>query len=283
MSPASSLPTAPTEQSEDQDTIAARVRRPAASSRTSLFDRVPWLSARTLLFAVVIVIGLFYAYTEDSYTLFLADTVLVYAIAAIGQEWLIGRAGQVSIGGGALIWIGAFTVAKTNGTVWSNFPIPLILCAVVGAVVGLVIGLPALRLRGVYLLLITLALNFVAQFAGYESQKNSASGIHRAADPVRILHHRRPGPDLPDHPGDHAVHRGRARQRVPGRAGTGVDGDPGRRDRCGHDGHPDRPLEADRVRRQLGDHRGGRWPADVHRRDRSRTSPSPSGWRSTCW
>jgi branched-chain amino acid transport system permease protein len=143
--------------------------------------RVP---LRVVLYVLILLVGIYYAYSEGSYDLFLADTVLVYAIAAIGQEWLIGRAGQVSVGGAALIWFGAFTVAKTNGTFWSNFPIPLILCALVGGAVGLIIGLPALRLRGVYLLLITLALNFLAQFAGYESEKNSPSGF--TAPPIRF-------------------------------------------------------------------------------------------------
>jgi branched-chain amino acid transport system permease protein len=170
---------------------------PAIASQTSSrLDRVKRLPLRPILYVTILLVGIYYAYSQGSYNLFLADTVLVYAIAAIGQEWLIGRAGQVSVGGGALIWIGAFTVAKTNNTVWSNFPIPLILCAIVGAAVGLVIGLPALRLRGVYLLLITLALNFLAQFAGYESQTNSASGFPAPAirfgsyvvsDPARIF------------------------------------------------------------------------------------------------
>jgi branched-chain amino acid transport system permease protein len=177
MSRASSPPTGQTDRIEGPDPADAGVASAAGSTSPSALGRIRRLPLRPLLFAVIILLGLLYAYNEGSYTLFLADTVLVYAIAAMGQEWLIGRAGQVSVGGGALIWIGAFTVAKTRNTLWSNFPIPLILCAVVGALVGLVIGLPALRLRGVYLLLITLALNFLAQFAGYESQKNSASGF----------------------------------------------------------------------------------------------------------
>ena len=69
---------------------------------------------------------------NNSYNLFLASTVVVYAIAAIGQDWLIGRAGQVSIGGAAFMGIGAFTTVATTNTPFGHFPIPLIIAACPG-------------------------------------------------------------------------------------------------------------------------------------------------------
>jgi len=112
----------------------------------------------------------------DSYNLFIAATVVVYATAAMGQEILIGRAGQVSIGGAALMALGAYVVTQTDGRWYSAFPIPLLLAAIVGAVVGLITGLPALRLRGLYLLLTTLALHYLVQFGGYELAHKNPSG-----------------------------------------------------------------------------------------------------------
>jgi branched-chain amino acid transport system permease protein len=127
------------------------------------------------LLAIAVCLWLFAG--NNSYNLFLASTVVVYAIAAIGQDWLIGRAGQVSIGGAAFMGIGAFTTVATTNTPFGHFPIPLIIAALSGAIVGVVVGLPASRLGGLYLVLTTLALQFVFGFVAQEYQGSRLGGI----------------------------------------------------------------------------------------------------------
>jgi branched-chain amino acid transport system permease protein len=141
--------------------------------------RVAGLPGRpvTYLYLLAIAVCLWLFAGNNSYNLFLASTVVVYAIAAIGQDWLIGRAGQVSIGGAAFMGIGAFTTVATTNTPFGHFPIPLIIAALSGAIVGVVVGLPASRLGGLYLVLTTLALQFVFGFVAQEYQGSRLGGI----------------------------------------------------------------------------------------------------------
>jgi branched-chain amino acid transport system permease protein len=137
------------------------------------------------LYVLAIAVCLWLFTGNNSYELFLASTVVVYAIAAIGQDWLIGRAGQVSIGGAAFMGIGAFTTVATTNTPFGHFPIPLIIAALSGAIVGVVVGLPASRLGGLYLVLTTLALQFVFGFVAQEYQGSRLGGI--AAPPLSLF------------------------------------------------------------------------------------------------
>lgn len=79
------------------------------------------------------------------------------AVAALGLNLLTGYNGQISVGHGAIYGTGAYTAALliTNWR-WS-FPAAIAAAAVVCFVVGVVIGLPALRIKGLYLALVTLA------------------------------------------------------------------------------------------------------------------------------
>ncbi len=80
------------------------------------------------------------------------------SIVLLGLSFLTGSSGQISIGNGAFMGVGAFTVA-----IWANHhattPIAmvLVLAVVAGGLVGLLLGLPATRLRGPYLAGMTLA------------------------------------------------------------------------------------------------------------------------------
>ena len=91
----------------------------------------------------------------------IGQSCAVFAVAAVGQSILMGSAGQVALSGGAFMAIGAFTTGLLSGTALEPFPVPLIVCAVVGWVIGLIFGLPGLRFRGLYLLLASLALQFM--------------------------------------------------------------------------------------------------------------------------
>jgi ABC-type branched-subunit amino acid transport system permease subunit len=83
--------------------------------------------------------------------------VLVYAIVGVSLTVLIGYAGQISLGHWALVGVGAFSA----GDLFDHAPVPFWLvfpCVVIiGMVVALAIGLPALRIRGPYLAVVTLA------------------------------------------------------------------------------------------------------------------------------
>jgi branched-chain amino acid transport system permease protein len=84
--------------------------------------------------------------------------VVVYAIAILGLALLIGFNGQISLGHGAFYAIGAYTSAilmtSWNVPYWLTLPASAVVCAIV----GFLVGLPALRLGGLYLALTTFAL-----------------------------------------------------------------------------------------------------------------------------
>src|SRR5580693_4202386 len=92
------------------------------------------------------------------YHLFQLTMVVVYAIAILGLALLTGFNGQISLGHGAFYAIGAYTTAILmtvwNVPYWLTLPISAIVCACV----GFLVGLPALRLGGLYLALTTFAL-----------------------------------------------------------------------------------------------------------------------------
>ena len=94
----------------------------------------------------------------SNYHVFQASMVLSYAIALVGVNILIGYSGQISLGHGAFLAIGAYTSAilmdKMNIPYWMTIPIAAFICLVV----GFLFGLPALRLEGHYLALATFAL-----------------------------------------------------------------------------------------------------------------------------
>jgi branched-chain amino acid transport system permease protein len=97
-------------------------------------------------------------------------------VSAIGLNLLTGYAGQASIGSAAFLALGGYTVVLLGpGT---PFPIVFLVAIGVSAAVGLAIGLPSLRLRGLYLIFSTLALHFVVSFAvnEYDTQTNALAG-----------------------------------------------------------------------------------------------------------
>src|SRR5262249_353977 len=92
------------------------------------------------------------------------------AIAALGLNLLTGYTGQPSLGTAGFIAIGAFASSylgrpdDLGGLQW-NFWAYTAVAVVIGALIGFVVGLPALRLRGIYLSIATLAIVFVTVYA----------------------------------------------------------------------------------------------------------------------
>jgi branched-chain amino acid transport system permease protein len=88
-------------------------------------------------------------------------TVGAYFIAILGLDVLTGHSGQISLGHGAFMAVGAYTTAilMANHGVRDLWTIPI--AAVVAGVIGLLAGVPALRLSGLYLALATFGIAVV--------------------------------------------------------------------------------------------------------------------------
>lgn len=96
-------------------------------------------------------------FVVNNYWLGIANTIGIAVVGAVGLNILVGFTGQISLGQGGFLAVGAFTSAILAGR--AGFPVPLsMLCAVgVTAAIGAFFGLPALRLKGLYLAIATLA------------------------------------------------------------------------------------------------------------------------------
>jgi branched-chain amino acid transport system permease protein len=105
--------------------------------------------------------------------------VLIYGIAGLGLMLLAGFTGLFSIGHAAFLGVGAYVEAVLiNQGV--PFPLALAAAAALSAAVGVIVGLPALRVKGIYLGIATLAFGFIVAevFARWESVTGGNAGLH---------------------------------------------------------------------------------------------------------
>jgi branched-chain amino acid transport system permease protein len=113
----------------------------------------PIVIVALLLFVLLALPSLFSTYYIDAST-----QTAIYAIVALGLGLLVGRVGMVSLGQAAVLAIGAWVAARLLFATSLPYPIVLLAAGLITMVLGTMVGLPALRLRGLYLALITLML-----------------------------------------------------------------------------------------------------------------------------
>lgn len=96
------------------------------------------------------------------YFLHILVMVCIYAVLATSFNLVIGFAGLLALSHAAFFAFGAYATAIATVTLGLPFPAPLILAIVVAAVIGMLIAIPALRVAGEYLVVVSLALQFIA-------------------------------------------------------------------------------------------------------------------------
>jgi len=132
--------------------------------RGHLFLFYRWLRGEVLsipgrVIALVFFIGLFLlpVVTQEPYYLRIATLAIIFALFAASWDVLAGFAGQLNLGHGLFFGVSAYAAAFVNINLhwppWITIPIG----AVAAVLVGLIVGIPALRLRGMYLALVTLS------------------------------------------------------------------------------------------------------------------------------
>ena len=87
-----------------------------------------------------------------------ATAVAIYAVVALGLNLLMGRVGLVSLGQISVLALGGWVAARIAFATSMPFPLVLLASGLITMVLGTLVGLPALRLSGLYLALITLML-----------------------------------------------------------------------------------------------------------------------------
>lgn len=129
--------------------------------------------------AALLVVAALLPFFASSYRTSQLTLVLCYAVALCGLNLLLGFSGQISLGHGAFFALGAYITAILVGDHgWSHLltvPVAAVLCGIA----GFLVGIPALRLHGLYLAIVTLglAVAFPQLIKRFESLTNGSSGL----------------------------------------------------------------------------------------------------------
>lgn len=136
------------------------------------FGRLWLIIGLALLFGVIPLIS-------STYMLYILNTMGIYAIAAIGLNILIGYTGQISLGHGAFFGVGAYAAAILATKASFPFVLAVPTAGIATAGVGIIFGLPSARLKHLYLLIATLAGQFIIEYVlvQWESLTGGAEGI----------------------------------------------------------------------------------------------------------
>ncbi|MBT9173711.1 MAG: hypothetical protein DDT21_02116 [Syntrophomonadaceae bacterium] len=144
------------------------------------------LPTRTILFAAAVALLLLPLVTDDAYLLRIVATASIFAVYAASWDLLVGFSGQTTLGHSLFFGIAAYTAALLN----LRFGLPAFLTIPAGALAavlaGLLLSLPALRVRGPYFSLASLAMpiilmGLIFSFPGLTGGEMGLSGISRLA------------------------------------------------------------------------------------------------------
>ncbi len=120
-----------------------------------LQDRIAIIFYLAVAFIVIPLVG------TDFFLKSMMTPFLIFALAAIGLNILVGYTGQISLGSGAFMGIGAYSCYKLV-TLFpdANVILLIVLSGSFSAIIGMIFGLPSLRIKGFYLVVTTLAAQF---------------------------------------------------------------------------------------------------------------------------
>jgi branched-chain amino acid transport system permease protein len=131
--------------------------RTSYAADTTIF---PTTASRNAAIIGIMLVGLA-PYVLGAYWLSILIQIGIFGIAALGLNILVGFTGQISVGHAAFFLFGAFTSAYIS----NNLPVPVFFAVpaagIVTAMVGLIFGIPAARLKGLYLVIATLAAQYI--------------------------------------------------------------------------------------------------------------------------
>ncbi|MET3459896.1 branched-chain amino acid ABC transporter permease [Variovorax atrisoli] len=117
----------------------------------------------TFLLALIAVLGLPLVLSSGS----LASEVLIYALAALGCNLLLGYTGLLSFGQGIFFGLGSYTIAILLTRLSLPMPLALLAAVAMGALGAAVVGWVAIRQRGTYFVMLTLAFAQMFYFIAY--------------------------------------------------------------------------------------------------------------------
>jgi branched-chain amino acid transport system permease protein len=113
--------------------------------------------ARWTVGAIAVLLVAVLPLTVHEYYLSIVNLISIAVVGALGLNILVGYTGQISIGHGAFMSVGAYTAANLATRLDLPFWAALPLGGLMAALIGVVVGVPSLRIKGLYLAIATLA------------------------------------------------------------------------------------------------------------------------------
>ncbi len=116
-----------------------------------------------LRYACLVAVALVLPFLLDDFLIGEATLVLIWAVAGMGLMLLTGHAGQVSLGHAAFLALGCYASAVLTGRLGLPFLLSFAIAGVVSGLAGVLVAVPAARLHGIYLAILTLALSMLTE------------------------------------------------------------------------------------------------------------------------
>jgi branched-chain amino acid transport system permease protein len=154
--------------------------RIGSAKETYAHDEALFDSRTQRIWLVVLGLGLvLFPFFAGQYWLYLACLVAINVASATGLNILTGYTGQVSLGQAAFMGVGAYAVAILEKHLGTPFLLNLLGAGGAAMLVGLVVGIPSLRVKGLYLAIATIAASFILHFifANWTSVTGGTAGL----------------------------------------------------------------------------------------------------------
>lgn len=132
-------------------------------NRDTLKGYFPWL-----VIGLCLAVALFPMVLNDAYLLRIWMLLLIYAVIALGLNLVVGLAGLVSLGQAGLLAIGAYTTAILTTKLGIGFVPAVAASMALTAIFGVLLAYPTVRVKGVYLAVITIAFGIVVENVAIE-------------------------------------------------------------------------------------------------------------------
>lgn len=135
--------------------------------------------SKVAVIAAILALTFPFAILGDSYWIQVLCFSIMNAIMALGLNFMTGRAGLICLGYAAFMAVGAYTVGICTLKLGLSFWLALPLSGVCACIFGVVLGLPALRVKGHYLALVTIAFGLIVQeiLLNWESVTGGTNGL----------------------------------------------------------------------------------------------------------
>ncbi len=120
--------------------------------------------ARWTALAILVLFAAVFPLTLGDYYLSIINLVLIAVVGALGLNILVGYTGQISVGHAAFMSVGAYTAANLEVHLHLPFWVTLPAGGLMAAFIGALVGIPSLRIKGLYLAIATLASQLIIEW-----------------------------------------------------------------------------------------------------------------------